>query len=108
MTSTTENAVHPVVAGLRAVADALAGLPLWQSSGVEQANLLVEVETECRRIAFGSLRLVADIDARNIAVEQGRCLDGGVSAATVAAVPVGGEIPGVRGSGTDRIGVPVG
>jgi hypothetical protein len=70
MTSTTENAVHPVVAGLRAVADALAELPVWQLSGVEQADLLAEVETEQRRIAFSSLRLVADIDARNIAMEQ--------------------------------------
>lgn len=70
MSSTTESAVHPVVAALRAVADALADLPVWQLSGVEQANLLAEVETEQRRIGYGSLRLLADIDARNVAVEQ--------------------------------------
>jgi hypothetical protein len=70
MTSTTDSVAHPVVAGLRAVADALAVLPVWQLSGVEQADLLAEVETEQRRIAFGALRLLADIDARNVAVEQ--------------------------------------
>jgi hypothetical protein len=70
MSSTTENAAHPVVAALRRAADTLAALPVWQLSDVEQADLLAEVETEQRRISYGALRVLADLEARNVAVEQ--------------------------------------
>lgn len=68
MTSTT--AVHPVVAAFRAATALLAGLPLWQLSGADVANLFADLETERRRFDFGLLRVLSSIDGRNIAEEQ--------------------------------------
>jgi hypothetical protein len=68
MTSTT--AANPVVAAFRAAATMLADLPLWQLSSADVANLCADLETERRRFDYGLLRILADLDGRNVAVEQ--------------------------------------
>jgi hypothetical protein len=68
MTSTT--ATNPVVAAFRAAATMLADLPLWQLSSADLANLSADLETERRRFDYGLLRILADLDRRNVAVEE--------------------------------------
>ena len=70
MTSPTVTDVHPVVAAYRAAADALAVVPLWQLSAAEEASVLSDLEIEQRRMAFGWLAILADFDARGIAIDQ--------------------------------------
>lgn len=70
MTSPTATDVHPVVAAYRAAADALAVVPLWQLSAAEEASVLSDLEIEQRRMAFGWLAILADFDARGIAIDQ--------------------------------------
>lgn len=68
MSSTT--ASNSVVAAFRAAATMLADLPLWQLSSADVADLCAELETERRRFDFGLLRVLADLDKRNVAEEQ--------------------------------------
>src|SRR4051794_35833169 len=68
MTSTT--AANPVVAAFRAATTLLANLPLWQLSSIEVADLCADLETERRRFDYGLLRVLADLDKRNVAAEQ--------------------------------------
>lgn len=68
MSSTT--ASNPVVAAFRAATAMLAELPVWQLSSVDVADLCADLETERRRFDYGLLRVLADLDKRNVAEEQ--------------------------------------
>lgn len=70
MSSSTDIAVIPAVAQLRAAVNELVELPLWQLSEAAAADLLAELEHSARLLAFAGVRVIADIDARDIAQKQ--------------------------------------
>jgi hypothetical protein len=66
----SSTAVVPALARLREAVDELVELPLWQLGDAVQAGLLAELERSGRRLAFAGIRVIADMDARNVAGEQ--------------------------------------
>lgn len=60
----------PALARLRAVVDELVELPLWQLTDDDEADLSAELERSGRRLASAGIRVIADIDSRNVAGEQ--------------------------------------
>lgn len=70
MSSCTAVDAAPALERLRAAVDELVDLPLWRLSDPAGPDLLAELEKVGRRLAFTGIRIVADIEARNIAREQ--------------------------------------